>query len=129
MEDGRAVEHVDASNVQHSAVSAEEFNDREADRVGTSRGARGEDSMRPVIGRRRADQLDSIGAVEHPDDEEVREAFNVSETALKFRLNLKHAFGLMLRAQAFGNLLRARMRASDKSNRLWREHLMPSYPV
>ena len=76
----------------------------------------------------RADQLDSLGAVEHPDDEEVREAFDVSQSTLKFRLNLEHALGFVLRAQAFGNLLRARVRASHVSNRLWREHLAASRP-
>ncbi len=54
-----------------------------------------------------------FGAIEFPDDYEVRVALDIAETKLKFWAYLERFFRLMLRAQSLRNLLSAGVRASD----------------
>jgi hypothetical protein len=54
--------------------------------------------VRPIVGGRRSHEITSFGAIEHPDDEQVRKAFNIREAGLKFRPYLKRPFRLVLRA-------------------------------
>lgn len=104
------------------ARAAEEFNDRQTDRVWPSRGSRGEDTMRTIIRRRRAEEFKCPGAVELPKDHEMRKAFDVGEAGLELGQDLKHAFGLVLRSQAFGDLFRFFVRAADVSDRAGLKH-------
>ena len=81
----RPVEHIYAPDVQLNTFAAKQFNGCQADRVWTQRRPRGKHSMHSVIGRRLAEQFKSMRAIELPDHDEVREAFDVSQTGLKLR--------------------------------------------
>jgi hypothetical protein len=54
----QVLDHIDAADVEQTPVAPEEFDDRHANRIGTFRRSRGEDAVRPVVGRRRAEQLE-----------------------------------------------------------------------
>src|SRR3954465_77651 len=60
--------------------------------------------MGAVIGGRRGSQFESLAAIELPDDDEVREAFDVRETGFELRQDLQHAVGIVFRAETFGNI-------------------------
>ena len=47
--------------------------------------------MRTRIARRRHQKVVPFGAIECPDDEQVREALNVLEAGLQFRADLEHS--------------------------------------
>ena len=64
--------------------------------------------------------------MKHPDDEQVREAFDVGEPFLKLREDFQDAFGVVFRAAAPGDLTGLRIRASNKSNWLHIYHLNES---
>jgi hypothetical protein len=55
--------------------------------------------------------------MECPDDEEVREAFNVLESGFKFGPYLESAFHVVFRAQSLRNLFCVLVRASDVPDR------------
>src|SRR5438309_10799659 len=71
--------------------------------------------MRPIVGGRRTQQFVSRqfvsmsvqfelrGAIELPDDDEMREALNVGETRLKLGQDLEHTIGLVFSAKTLGN--------------------------
>jgi hypothetical protein len=50
----------------------------------------------PIVARRRSHQVESFGAIECPDDEQVRKAFNIREAKLKFSPYLENPFRLVL---------------------------------
>jgi hypothetical protein len=74
IEDGRAVEHIHAPDVQSPSLAPQEFDDREPNRIRAVRGARREDAVRTVVARRRAHQFEGLGAVEFPQHKQVGEA-------------------------------------------------------
>jgi hypothetical protein len=119
VEDRRSVEHVNAADVQGLTVATEEFDDGEGDGIGASRGSRREDSVRAVVDGRSAEQLESFGAVEDPEDEEVREAFDVSEAELEFREDCEDALSLVFGAGSFGDVFRFGVRSFGVSDRAW----------
>src|SRR5579862_468443 len=67
IENGRAVEHIDSANMEIGAFTAEQAHDGEADWVGAPGRARGEHAVGCVIARRRADQFESLRAIELPE--------------------------------------------------------------
>ena len=96
IEDGRAVEHVDATDVEHCALDAKQLDDGEADGIGAARRPSGEDAMRTVVGRRSTDELVILVLAEDPEDKEVREAFDVLEAGLKIGAEFEDAlFGVL----------------------------------
>lgn len=105
VEDGSSVEHVDSPDMQTGTFAADQFDYGEPDRVGTSWGTRGEDSMGTIVGRRLSDQFEFSGAVEGPQNNQVREAFNVGEAGFELRQNLEGTFGFVFRPEAFGDFL------------------------
>ena len=119
IEDRSSVEHVDAPDVQGWTVATEEFDDREGDGIGAPGRPRGEDAVRAVVDGRSAEQLESFGAVEDPENEEVREAFDVSETGLEFRKDFEDTLGLMFGAGSFGDVFRFGVRSLGVSDRAW----------
>ena len=108
--------------MQPWAFASKQFDDCKAYRIWSSWGPGCEDSVRPVIGGRCAHEFESLRAVEFPDDEQMGEPLDVSESGFKFRQNLQNADGLMLRAQAFGNFLSGFVGTADESNRVWSKH-------
>jgi hypothetical protein len=75
--------------------------------------------MRSIVAGRRSHEIASFGAIEHPDDEQVRKAFNIREATLKFWPYLKRPFRFVLRAEPLRNLLSVPVRASYMPNRLY----------
>jgi hypothetical protein len=54
--------------------------------------------VQPIVTWRRSHQVESFGAIERPDDEQVRKAFNVREATLKFCPYLDNPFRRVLGA-------------------------------
>jgi len=73
--------------------------------------------MRTIIAGRTSEQVESFGAIEEPDDEEVREAFDVGEPGFELRQDFEHTFGLVLRSQSLGNLSGLLVGTSHTPNR------------
>src|SRR6266581_2215280 len=85
--------------------------------------------MRPIVGGRRTQQFVSRqfvsmsvqfelrGAIELPDDDEMREALDVGEPRLKLGQDLEHAIGLVFSAKTLGNFACVLVRTTHKSNR------------
>lgn len=84
--------------MQICTIPPEQFDHCEADRVRTARRSRGEDAVRLIVDRRNSKQIESIGTIEFPQDEDVRKTFDVRESRLKFGKNFKHSVGVVLRA-------------------------------
>jgi hypothetical protein len=122
VEDGGAVEHVNAANVEGGAVAAEEFDVGEGDGIGTARRAGGEDAMRAVVTGRRGDEVVTLGLVEKPKDAEVREAFDVGEAGGEFGQDFQGAFDIVLRSKASGDIASLGVGGDGVSDRLRGEH-------
>jgi hypothetical protein len=122
IENGGAVEHVETADVQGIAFTAEEFDDGESDGIWAARGAGGEDAVWAVIDGRSAEQLIIFGAVEDPDDEQVREAFDVGEAEGELREDFEEAFGIVPGAWTFGDLLGVVVWTFYMSDGLGRKH-------
>src|SRR5512146_2772248 len=58
VEDGGTVQHVDAADLEGSALAAEQFHCGQADRIGTIRRARGEDAVLTAIAGWLAEQFE-----------------------------------------------------------------------
>lgn len=123
VENWRAVQHVDAVDMQQATLATEEFDDRQAYWIGPSRRSRGEDAVRAIINWRDANQFESFRAIEYPNDEQMRETLNVGEPGFEFRENFKRAFYIVLCTKALRNLLGVRVRSLGDPDRLWREHI------
>ena len=105
------MQHVDATDVQAGAFAAKQFDDGHADWIWAARRSRGEDAVRAIVGWRSAEQLKALRAVELPEDDEMREAFDVGEAGLEVGQDIEDAIGLVPCAEAFGNLAGAFVRA------------------
>lgn len=103
VEDGSPVEHIHAADVHESAITSEELDNSQADGIRAPRRSRGENTVRTIIHRRRAEQFESFGAIKDPKDEQVREAFEVGEAEFKFGQDFEDAFGFVLGAGTFGD--------------------------
>jgi hypothetical protein len=96
--------------------------------------------MRPTVGGRRTDQFiymqfgptqfELRGAIELPDDDEMREALDVGEPRLKFGQDIEHTIGVVFSAQPLGNFACVLVRTSYKSNWARGKHWgrMPPFP-
>ena len=82
---GSALEHVEAANAKPSSIAAKQFNDRETNWIGATRGTSGKDPVGAIVDRWIADQFESVGPIENPEHDQVREAFYVGESGLKLR--------------------------------------------
>src|SRR5437868_5333389 len=103
VQDGRAVQHVDAAHVQVGALAAEQADDCKADGVWAARRAGGKNAVRPVVEGRVAGQFKALRAVECPEHEQVREALDIEQPSLKLRQNAQNAFRLMRNAEPLRN--------------------------
>jgi hypothetical protein len=82
--------------------------------------------VRAVIDGRSTEQFESFGAVEDPDNEEVREAFDVGEAVCELREDFEEAFSFVLGAWTFGDLLGVVVWTFYVSDGLGRKHGGPS---
>src|SRR5581483_5578915 len=108
--------------MQVNALAATQLYDCDANRIRTSRRPRRKHPMWPIVGRRRTQQFEPVGAIEFPNHDEMRKALDVGETRLKIGEDFEHAIGLVFSPKTFGNLTRVFERATHKSNRLGGKH-------
>jgi len=74
--------------------------------------------MRAIVDGRIADQIESVGAIENPEHDQVRETFYVGKSGLKLRQDFQDALCVVFRAQALWDLLRIHIGAADVSDGL-----------
>src|SRR5438128_5880924 len=120
--------------MQLDAFAATQLDGGQANRVRTSRRSGRKHTMRPIVGGRRSQQFVAMqfvsmsvqfelrGAIELPDDDEMREALDVGEPRLKLRQNLEHPIGLVFSAQPLGNFACILVRTTHKTYRPRGEH-------
>src|SRR5205823_42536 len=120
--------------MQLDAFAATQLDGGQANRVRTPRRPGRKHTMRPIVRGRRSDQFgprqfvsmsmqfELRGAIELPEDDEMREALDVGEPRLKLGQNLEHAICLVLSAQTLGNFACVRVRTTHKSDRLRGKH-------
>ena len=70
-----------------------------------------------VFAGRRAEELETFRTIEDPDDEEMREAFDVREAGFELRQDFENAIRLVLRAGTFRHLHRFLERSPRESDR------------
>src|SRR6266550_441656 len=97
--------------------------------------------MRPIVGGRGAEQLVAMqigptqfelrGAIELPEDDEMREALDIGEPRLKLGQDLEHTIGLVFSAKTLGNFACVPVRTGHKSNWARGEHFgtVPPSPI
>ena len=118
----RSVQHIDAAHMECAPFAAKQFHDGEADGIGAARRTGSKDTVRPVVRRPLAEEVETLGAVKRPQNEQVREALNVREALLKLGQYVQHAVCVVLCAETFGNSAAFEIWTADKTNRLGREH-------
>jgi hypothetical protein len=69
-----------------------------------------------------SDQIESIGPVELPKDEQVRKAIDVVQPGLELAQELDDAFCIVLGAKTFGNRRGLTVRAMNEADRLGGKH-------
>jgi len=116
------VQHIDAADVEVGAIAAKQFDNGQADGIWTARRSGSENTVRAMIRGRGAEQLEALGAVELPEDDEMREAFDVSEAWLELGQEFEDALSLVLCAEAFGNVAGAFVGAGDMADGPRGEH-------
>jgi hypothetical protein len=114
--------------MQLATLAPKQFNDSQTNRVRTSWRPRSKHSMRPVVRRRRTEQIKPQRSIELPENDQMREALNISKPHLKLRQDPKHAIRLVLGAKPPWNLARVLVRTTHKSNSTRRKHLRMSPP-
>jgi hypothetical protein len=122
VEDRSAVEHVDAVNMELRTVATEEFDDSKGNRIRTARGPGCEDAVGTIVGRGRTEEFVALGAVESPDDEKMRKAFDVSEAGFVLGKDFEDAFFVVLDAEAFRYGLRVRVWTANIADGFGSEH-------
>src|SRR5688500_10121951 len=70
IEDGRAVQHVDTGDAKAAPIAAEQFDDRQSDRVRALRRTGREHAVRPIVRGWPRGELDAVDAIEHPENVE-----------------------------------------------------------
>src|ERR1700722_8022057 len=115
--------------MQPFVFAAEQSDDRETNRVRTTRGASGEDSVGPVVEGWSADQVEVSGSVELPDNEKGGETFNVGDPDLEFRQHAEYPFCFMPGVQTFRDFSCIVVRAADESNRTGNKHTRSRLPL
>jgi hypothetical protein len=81
--------------------------------------------VRSIVERRPAEQIEVMGSIELPNDEQMRETLGVSEPECKFWQNLEHTSALCFVLRPFGISAVSLVRAFHKSNRLGNKHKCP----
>jgi hypothetical protein len=89
-------------NVQVESVAAKQFDDGEANRIRATGRSRSKYAMRTIVGGRRAEQGEAVGAVKLPENDEMREAFDVGEACLKLGQDPENSIDLVLAPRPLG---------------------------
>jgi len=84
-------------------VPAEEPDDREPDGIRALRRTSREDAMGSIVGWRIRDEFRTGCTIEDPENDQVREAFDVGQPRLQLRANVEHADGIVVRSQPLGD--------------------------
>ena len=108
--------------MQPRAFPSKQFDYRESNGIRTPGRAGRENAVWAVITGRRSQQFETLRAIKDPDDKQVRETLNIGKSSLEFRQYFQRPLRFVFRPQTFGNLLRARVRASHVTDRLESEH-------
>ena len=101
--------------MQLDAFAATQLDGGQSNRVRTSRRSSGKHTMRPIVGRRRAEQFvymqfgptqfELRGAIELPDDDEVRKTLDIGESRLKLRQDREHTICVVFSPRPLGTSL------------------------
>src|SRR5206468_2735433 len=116
IENGRAVEHVDAAYVQVGAIAAQQLDRGQSNWIGTQRRSGRKHAVSPIVGRRRCCKFEALAAVELPYDDQMREALDVGEPGFELRQDFEYAVGVVFRAESFGNFAGVFVRTADESD-------------
>src|SRR5947207_12897739 len=125
--------------MQLDDFAATQLDGGQANRVRTPRRPGRKHTVWPIVGGRRADQFGPMqfvslsmqfgsvqfelrGAIELPEDDEMREALDVGEPRLKLGQDLEHTIHLVLSAQTLGNFACVLVWTTHKSNRSRGKH-------
>ena len=106
IEDGSAIQHVYATNVEIGFVSMKNLDRRQADWIRAARRTRREDAMRAaIVCGRMCDEIEIGGAIELPENEQMGKAFDVSQAGFELGKKSQNSFGIVPGVKAFGDLL------------------------
>src|SRR5271155_5538426 len=103
--------------MQNSLFTTKQRHNREADGVGTTGRSSRKHSVRSVVERRGADQIEALGSMKLPNYEQMRETLDVSEPYLELRQDPELTPCLVFGMRTFGNFRCNLVRAADKTNR------------
>src|ERR1035438_3191944 len=90
VENGSSVQHIHAANLERSLVAAQQFHNRQPNRIGPARRPCRENSVRPDVRRRLAQQLKPLRAVKCPNHKKMRETFDVRKPEREFGQDVEH---------------------------------------
>jgi hypothetical protein len=106
----------------------EKLDDGESNWVGTPGGTSREDAMGAIVDGRRTQQFESFGAIEDPQNDEVRETFDVGEAGFKLRQDFEDAFRVVFGVETFRDLLGGFVGSFGVTDWLRRKHRVSMRP-
>lgn len=104
VENGCAVEHVDAAHMQIRAIAAEKFDCGQSNGIRTQWRSGRKHAVRPIVGRRGCGEFESLAAIKFPDDDQMGESLDVGEPGFEFGKDFEHAIGVVFRAETLGDV-------------------------
>ena len=84
--------------MQRSAGATEKFEYGKSNWVGTSWRAGGEDAVGTMVSGRSSNQIESLGAIEYPQNKQMRKAFDMGEARFELGKDFENTFRVMLGA-------------------------------
>ena len=108
--------------MQLDPLATKQFNNSKPNRIRTPRRSRSKHPMRPIVGRRCAQQCEPVRSIKLPEHDKMREPLNISKPRFKLRQDRKHTIRLVLSAKPLGDLACVLVRTTHKSNRPRRKH-------
>jgi len=109
--------------MQLGLIAMQQLDDREPDWIGTKRRASGEDSVPTIIRRWRAEQFKVLCPVELPDDEQMREAFDIRKPEFEIGKDRDHALCIMPGSKPFGYVTAVLIGSAYKADGPRRKHI------
>src|ERR1700674_1674967 len=110
--------------MQGTAFATEEFDDGESNRVWTSWRSGCENAVRTIVNGRSADQLESFGAIEYPQNKQMGKAFDVGEACFELRKNFESPLRIVFGAEPFGDFVGVVVRSFGVPDGLRRKHFL-----
>lgn len=125
----RAVDDIDAFDVQGGALDAAQPNDREADGIRTSRRTRGEYPAQRHIHRRDHPQSKTTGPMQVRQQDDVRKPLKIPQPLSEGRIHLDTGLDPLGPAGLAGRLSRRLKRRADHADRgVANERALPGFP-